>query len=129
LHELQSELFALGAELARVPGKDVELGIDLLGDAQIERIEHTIDALDRDLPQLKSFILPGGTSEAAALHVARAVCRRAERALVALSQTQSVRPELLRYLNRLGDLLFIAARHANFRAKLADIPWLGRDSH
>jgi cob(I)alamin adenosyltransferase len=128
LHELQSELFALGAELACTPGKDVDVGVALLTDVEIERLEHTIDELERDLPALKTFILPGGSPEAAALHLARATCRRAERKLVALAASEPVRPEVLRYLNRLSDLLFVAARHANFRAKVADVPWLGRKS-
>jgi cob(I)alamin adenosyltransferase len=128
LHALQSELFALGAELACTPGKNVDVGVALLTDVEIERLEHTIDELERDLPPLKTFILPGGSPEAAALHLARATCRRAERKLVALAASEPVRPEVLRYLNRLSDLLFVAARHANFRAKVADVPWLGRKS-
>ena len=128
LHELQNELFALGAELARAPGKDVDLGVALLTDAEIERMERSIDLLERDLSPLKTFILPGGSPEAAALHVARAVCRRAERKLVALAAATPIRAELVRYLNRLSDLLFVTARHANFRANVADIPWLGRKS-
>jgi cob(I)alamin adenosyltransferase len=128
LHELQSELFALGAELACTPGKNVDVGVALLTDLEIERLEHTIDELEQDLPPLKTFILPGGSPEAAALHLARATCRRAERKLVALAASEPVRPEVLRYLNRLSDLLFVAARHANFRAKVADVPWLGRKS-
>ena len=71
-------------------------------------------------------MLPGGSHEAALLHLARATCRRAERKLVALAGRQTVRPELLRYLNRLSDLLFVMARHANFRAKVDDVPWLGK---
>jgi cob(I)alamin adenosyltransferase len=128
LNTLQQELFALGAELASVPDKQVDVGVELLGDAEIARLESTIDALERDLPALKSFVLPGGSIEAAHLHVARTTCRRAERKLVALAEVETVRPELLRYVNRLSDLLFVAARHANFRAKITDVPWLGRKS-
>ena len=119
-------MFALGAELARAPGKDVDVGVALLGESEVVSMEQSIDVLERDLSPLKTFILPGGSFEASLLHVARAVCRRAERKLVALSDATPVRPELLRYLNRLSDLLFVVARHANFRAKVTDVPWLGR---
>jgi cob(I)alamin adenosyltransferase len=71
-------------------------------------------------------VLPGGSVEASLLHLARATCRRAERKLVALDETETLRPELLRYVNRLSDLLFVMARHANFRARIDDVPWLGR---
>jgi cob(I)alamin adenosyltransferase len=126
LHELQSELFTLGAELACVPGKSVDVGVSLLGDDDIARLERAIDVLEADLPALKSFVLPGGSVEASFLHMARTTCRRAERRLVALAAAEPVRPELLRYVNRLSDLFFVMSRHANFRAKIADVPWLGR---
>jgi cob(I)alamin adenosyltransferase len=123
---IQSELFALGAELARDPSKSVDLGIALIEERDVQRLEAAIDELERDLAPLKTFILPGGNAEAALLHLARATCRRAERKLVLLAETESIRPELLRYVNRLSDLLFVMARHANFRAKVEDVPWLGR---
>jgi cob(I)alamin adenosyltransferase len=126
LHEIQSELFVLGAELAKDPRKDVDLGIAVIEERDVVRLEAAIDELERDLLPLKSFVLPGGSIEAAMLHLARAACRRAERKLVAFAQTETLRPELLRYLNRLSDLLFVMARHANFRAKVPDVPWLGR---
>jgi cob(I)alamin adenosyltransferase len=122
---IQSELFTLGAELARDPGKTVDLGIALIEEHDVQRLEAAIDELERDLAPLKTFILPGGSAEAALLHLARATCRRAERKLVLLAETESIRPELLRYVNRLSDLLFVMARHANFRAKVDDVPWLG----
>jgi cob(I)alamin adenosyltransferase len=128
LHAIQSELFALGAELARDPAKDVDLGIALIEEPDVQRLEAAIDALEQDLAPLKTFVLPGGSQEAALLHQARATCRRAERKLVAFADTETLRPELLRYLNRLSDLLFVMARHANFRAKVDDVPWLGRKS-
>ena len=125
LQEIQSELFALGAELA-APGKDAKLGIALIDEHDTARLEQTIDELEADLPPLKTFVLPGGSIEASLLHLARATCRRAERKLVALDQTETLRPEILRYVNRLSDLLFVMARHANFRASVEDVPWLGR---
>lgn len=126
LHRIQSELFSLGAELARVPGKDVDLGVPLIGDAEIGRLEACIDALEEDLAPLKTFVLPGGAAGASQLHVARTVCRRAERAVIALAGGEPVREELVRYLNRLSDLLFVMARSANASAGIADVPWLGR---
>jgi cob(I)alamin adenosyltransferase len=127
LARIQLELFDLGAELATVPGKEDKLTSPRIKDAQIEYLEQTIDALEEGLPQLTTFVLPGGTLAASHLHVARTVCRRGERALVALAGDEPVREELVRYLNRLSDLLFTMARRANFAANVADVPWLGRD--
>ena len=126
LARIQGELFTLGAELASTPEKSVGTAVELLDEADIERFEHEIDALERDLPPLKSFVLPGGHPQAARLHLARTTCRRAERGVVALAALEPVRAEILRYLNRLSDLLFVMARYANFRAKVDDVPWLGR---
>jgi len=126
LRAVQDDLFAFGAELARAPGKDVDLGVELIEEADVTRLEHAIDELERDLLPLKAFVLPGGCAEAAFLHVARTTARRAERALVALADSENVRGELLRYVNRLSDLLFVMARHANFRANVPDVPWRGR---
>jgi cob(I)alamin adenosyltransferase len=128
LQRIQSELFTLGAELASTPDKIVKLGVDQLDEADVERFEREIDALERDLAPLKTFVLPGGHPQAARLHLARTTCRRAERGVVALAANEPVRSEILRYLNRLSDLLFVMARHANFRAKVDDIPWLGRNA-
>jgi cob(I)alamin adenosyltransferase len=124
LGDIQSELFDLGGELAAVPGKDV-IG-PRIGDAEIVRLERAIDAAEEELAPLKTFVLPGGSPGGAHLHLARTVCRRAERAVVALAGGEAVRPEVLRYLNRLSDLLFVLARLANARAGVADVPWEGR---
>ena len=126
LASAQVDLFALGAELATVSGKEDTLGIALVGDADIARLEAAIDASEATLPPLKSFVLPGGSPGAAALHLARTVCRRAERSLVALRDQDPVRGELVIYLNRLSDLLFSLARQANLRADVADVPWSPR---
>jgi cob(I)alamin adenosyltransferase len=126
LARLQSELFDLGSELATPPARlETRLGarIPLTTDERVTAIEAEIDRLEEPLPPLKNFILPGGTSAAAALHVARAVCRRAERCVVALARTETVRPEALRYLNRLSDLLFVLARYANQQGGVADVTW------
>ena len=126
LHSTQSHLFALGAELASVPDKDVDVGVALLQEKDVQRLEGHIDVLEKDLAPLKTFVLPGGTPSASFLHIGRTTCRRAERTLVELSAAEPVRDELVRYLNRLSDLLFVMARHANHRANVEDVPWLGR---
>lgn len=126
LKAVQSDLFNVGAELACVAGKESKLGVPLVSDAEIAPLEHMIDTLEADLQPLTNFVLPGGSVEASFLHIARTVCRRAERKLVALSQSEPLRNELVRYLNRLSDLLFVMARHANHRANVADVPWTAR---
>src|SRR5690606_31860512 len=94
LASIQSELFELGAELAARPGKGT--GVPYVGDAEVERLERAIDRAEEELPPLASFILPGGSPAAAHLHVARTVCRRAERSVVALAAAEEVRPEVIR---------------------------------
>jgi cob(I)alamin adenosyltransferase len=122
LVRLQRDLFALGAQLAD-PGSTVgdRSAKARLGDEDVARLEQLIDRLEAGLPPLRNFILAGGTPCGAALHVARAVCRRAERAVVALDP--AVDPVLLRYINRLSDLLFVLARTANQRAGAAEAIW------
>jgi cob(I)alamin adenosyltransferase len=123
LARIQHQLFALGAELA-TPDPDKH-GTRLLGQSQIEELEQAIDELQAGLPPLRQFILPGGSPAAGALHVARAVCRRAERRVVALRREPgtAVAELAVTYLNRLGDLLFVAARAANLQSGGADVPW------
>ena len=115
LARLQNELFDLGADLATPAKPDEVEGSKLrILDSQVARLEAEIDALNADLPPLASFVLPGGTPAAAALHLARTVCRRAEREAVRLVEAgEPVSGPALKYLNRLSDLLFVAARHAN----------------
>jgi cob(I)alamin adenosyltransferase len=127
LQRIQGELFVIGAELAASPDKSANIGIGLLEEAQVVALEREIDGFDAELPKLTTFVLPGGTKLAAFLHLARTVCRRAERSAVALDAHQALRSEIIRYLNRLSDWLFTAARYANFRAKVADVPWHPRD--
>ena len=110
LERVQNDLFDVGADLS-VP-VDVE-GRLRTTQAQIDELERLCDELNADLPELRSFVLPGGTETAALLHVARATCRRAERAALVADQEHGVNPLALVYLNRLSDLLFIAARAAN----------------
>jgi cob(I)alamin adenosyltransferase len=125
LAPIQEELFTLGAELACVPGKEGRLSMTPIGAADIARLEHAIDEADAACPPLKSFVLPGGSPQAAALHVARTVCRRAERGVLALDDAPA-RGDVVIYLNRLSDLLFALARWANVLAGVADVPWKPR---
>ena len=118
---VQRELFDLGAELATPdPSK---LSLQVLNLPQIAALESAIDEHEARLAPLKQFILPGGTKGASWLHLARTVCRRAERRLVSLSAAESISPQLVVYLNRLSDLLFVLARSVNRSAGLADVPW------
>jgi len=117
LARVQNELFDLGADLSTPPKADEPAGSKLrILDSQVARLEGEIDALNAELPPLASFVLPGGTPAAAALHLARTVCRRAEREAVRLADAgEPVSGPAMRYLNRLSDLLFVAARFANDR--------------
>jgi cob(I)alamin adenosyltransferase len=120
LRRIQSELLMLGSELATQPGRAPDVMIESGHAAQLER---WIDEVSDELDPLTGFILPGGSDAASRLHVARTVCRRAERAVVALARTQHVRREVSIYLNRLSDLLFTLARRMNHRAGLPDVLW------
>jgi len=126
LLQIQSDLFTLGAELACVPGKEDKLRMNVLGQADIERLEGWIDRSQEPLEPLKNFVLPGGSTSAAELHRARTVCRRAERRTLTAGRTSPIRPEIVIYLNRLSDLLFVLARYENHLAGLSDIPWRAR---
>ena len=112
LDSIQNELFDLGADLA-TPGEDFTPGEMTLRivQAQIDRLEREIDSMNEELEPLRSFILPGAGGGAAQLHLARTIVRRAERAAVALNESEKLNPQLLAYLNRLSDHLFVAARH------------------
>ena len=122
LVRIQRDVFALGAQLGD-PSDKIASRVTkaLLGDTDVERLERSIDRLEAELPPLRHFVLAGGAPSGAALHVARTVCRRAERRLVALQPP--VDPALLRYVNRLSDLLFVLARAANHRAGVAETEW------
>jgi ATP:cob(I)alamin adenosyltransferase len=122
LERIQNQLFVLGSDLA-TPGDKTR--IERVGDEEIAFLEQTIDRMDAELPAMRQFILPGGSTAAAALHLARTVCRRAERECVTLQRSEEINPKVGIYLNRLSDLLFVAARLANQRAGVQDIPWDG----
>jgi len=125
LLDIQNDLFALGANLA-TPGGDGSRARPQTPDvpvARIEAMERWIDQAVDQLPELRQFILPGGTAAASNLHVCRSVCRRAERAVVALGREESLDSGIVPYLNRLSDLLFVWARLENHGAGLEDVPW------
>ena len=123
---IQNDLFDLGADLC-VPDKGEKLPYEPLrmSDAQVKRLEDEIDKMNAVLKPLKSFVLPGGTPAAAALHVARTVCRRAERVMVELAAlpNEPVSEAALKYINRLSDFLFVASRYVNDRG-IADVLWV-----
>ncbi len=120
---VQEMLFVVGAELACVPGKEAKLPMTLITPEDSSVLEAAIDACEHGLPALTTFVLPGGTAQAAHLHLARTICRRAERAML---EVEHVRNDLVVYVNRLSDFLFTAARRENFRANVADVPWAPR---
>lgn len=126
LNRIQNDLFDLGADLC-VPdrGKKPDYEPLRVTEAQVERLEAEIDEMNAELKPLKSFVLPGGSPAAAALHLARTVCRRAEREMVELStlKDEPVSPAALKYVNRLSDFLFVASRYVNDRGK-SDVLWI-----
>ncbi|HEX2973622.1 MAG TPA: cob(I)yrinic acid a,c-diamide adenosyltransferase [Tepidisphaeraceae bacterium] len=123
LHEIQNDLFTIGAHLAS-PAVSASLAdLPPLNDQPLKRLESQIDAAEATLPPLTQFILPSGTELAARLHLARAICRRAERLLVAFALRDPTPPAILPYLNRLSDWLFMMARLANHHAHHPDRPW------
>jgi cob(I)alamin adenosyltransferase len=126
LESVQQDLLVAGTELM-APSRDGS-GKDLprLAGDDTAKLEAAIDDLTARLPELRNFILPGGTETAARLHLARAVCRRAERRVTTLRRNEDVSPDVCAYLNRLGDMLFILARYANHTAGAADIIWAPR---
>ncbi|MEI6512572.1 MAG: cob(I)yrinic acid a,c-diamide adenosyltransferase [bacterium] len=123
IEQIQNHLFELGAELAGSTEKsDPHLCVTT---SHVEFLEHAIDKLENDIEPLNAFILPGGTPVAAQLHIARSVCRNAERKVIALSEIEEINPEIIRYLNRLSDFLFTSARTVNQRAGYSDLKWRG----
>lgn len=122
LDRAQNDLFDLGADLATPHSDDLKFEPLRIQESQVLRLEAEVEALNEKLTPLTSFILPGGTPAAAHLHLARATARRAERAIVALADVESISPEVIKFANRLSDLLFVAARYANDQGK-GDLLW------
>ena len=123
LARVQNDLFVLGADLATPPGAKTSSHVHRVAPSDAVWLEQEIDVLTGEIPALTTFILPGGAPAAASVHVARAVCRRAERAVVALSRAADVGQGPVVYLNRLADLLFTLARAINHRAGNLEQPW------
>jgi cob(I)alamin adenosyltransferase len=122
IERIQNELFDLGSDLATRP-EDVGPSQPLTRDEHVAALEREIDAWNDLLPPLASFVLPGGGQVAAELHLARTVCRRAERAVVGAAESEAIRPEVLRYLNRLSDALFVMSRFAARLYGEAELLW------
>ena len=121
LRQVQHDLFKIGAELATPdPSK---LTLPMISDESVGVLEKFIDDLDLTLPHLKNFVLPGGSPAAASTHLARTVCRRAERRVISLGKQTAISKRVVVYLNRLSDLLFVVARTLNAQSNIEDIPW------
>ncbi len=122
LRRVQHELFNLGSQLSTLP-KDLHPKQARITPAEIEQLESEIDEMNEELPALRSFVLPGGTRLNAELHVARTICRRAERLTVALARIEETPPEAVRYLNRLSDALFVWSRWASHVMGVPEVLW------
>jgi cob(I)alamin adenosyltransferase len=125
LQDIQRDLFSIGGRLATPRPEKVAKAMEkaVLPPERVSLLERVMDDAERELPSLRAFVLPGGTAKAAALHLARTICRRAERSVVHLAAEDEVSPQILVYLNRLSDFLFTLARLANHRAGSPDITW------
>ncbi len=127
LREIQDRLFTIGSSLACDPEQEPRMKIPDLQDADVERLENEIDRMNEVLPEMKSFVLPGGHPTVSTLHIARCVCRRAERLCVSLLEhAMPVEPLVIRYLNRLSDYLFVLARYEGMLLQVPEIPWKAR---
>lgn len=125
LNRIQNDLFEIGAELGSTPDRKEKGGLPFIEETQVTALEQAIDKYEKGPEPLTTFVLPGGSEQASRLHVARCVCRRAERSIVALGASEPLRGEILRYVNRLSDLLFTLARYVNHASGVQDIPWKG----
>jgi cob(I)alamin adenosyltransferase len=123
LAEIQKDLFSVGAQLADPKSKERASSRFQVSRSRIEALEKAIDTFETELPQLRQFILAGGGHGGAMLHLARTVCRRAERRVVSLSERVEVHPDVIEYLNRLSDFLFVIARVVNHREGKQEVPW------
>jgi cob(I)alamin adenosyltransferase len=123
---VQNDLFHLGSDLCALEEDKAKRPVPRIEERHVDALERLMDALSEDLPALENFVLPGGTPGAAALHVARAVCRRAERLIVALARREAVGEHTIRYVNRLSDALFVLARAENAARGVPDVLWDSR---
>lgn len=127
LKEIQDRLFTIGSELACDPEKNIKMKLPDLQESDVELLEKEMDAMDAELPVMKNFILPGGMPAVSFTHVARSVCRRAERCCINLSENDGkVDPLIIKYINRLSDYLFMLARFTGMKNKAPEIIWKAR---
>lgn len=124
LTAIQSRLFDIGADLATPQESPYRDRLPEVGPRHVEEMERWIDEVDGQVPPIRTFILPGGTELASRLHLARTICRRAERLIVAFGHAEPVGEDVVKFLNRTSDLLFAMARGANHAAGVADVPWV-----
>ena len=122
LGRIQNDLFDLGADLATPNSPKMDKALRIVA-SQVKRLEDEIDSMNKELLPLNSFVLPGGTAEGAHLHIARTVCRRAERSISALMELEKISPLALQYMNRLSDYLFVLSRYVNNKGK-NDVLWI-----
>lgn len=123
LCKIQNELFTVGSDLATPDNKKIKKEIPRVNQEMIHKLENLIDKFDSKLPELRNFILPGGSMGASNLHIARTICRKIERRIVTLSKEENIGEYILQYLNRLSDLLFILARYENLVSETPDVIW------
>jgi len=123
LRHISSLLFTVGSDLATPQDASQKASVPAIREEHVDYLEQRIDEYQEHLPMLRNFILPGGSAGGAQLHLARTVCRRAERAIVALKQEEEINPIVLRFINRLSDYLFVAARFVNAKEGHEDIEW------
>jgi cob(I)alamin adenosyltransferase len=126
LARIQNELFNVGSDLCILEEDKARMPVPVVEARHVEALERLMDELSSELPALDNFILPGGSPGAAQLHVARTVCRRAERLAVALAREEAVGPFVVKYLNRLSDALFVMARYENLQKGIPDVLWNSR---
>ncbi len=127
LARIQNELFNVGSDLCILEEDKAAMPVPVVEERHVDALERLMDELQAELTPLENFILPGGTPGAAQLHVARTVCRRAEREVIHLSRQEPVGPWVVRYLNRLSDALFVMARSESFKRGVPDVLWSSRD--
>lgn len=123
LYQIQNYLFTLGSHLATTPSKEVKMSLPVLDNNEIDLLETSIDSMEQSIPALTNFVLPGGDATASKIHIARCVCRRAERISVALIQEEEVDEDIIKYLNRLSDYLFVLARYILHTNKGTEVIW------
>ena len=126
LARIQNELFNLGSDLCILEEDKVKMPVPVIEERNVDALERLMDELSEELPPLDNFILPGGSPGAAQLHVARTVCRRAERLTIALARLEPVGPFVVKYLNRLSDALFVMSRYESAKRGIPDILWDSR---